>query len=105
MRSAEGGKYHHLQQSLQPVVYLLLLQFEGDGCVFVVRSRRTPSEIVAALERVLSGLASNVSITVRSWSDSVDDQLFPARVAHNSTGSYGPTSRNAGDRRTFGMAA
>jgi hypothetical protein len=42
MGVAEDGKYHDLQESPQPAVFLPLSQVEQNGTVFVVRSRRTP---------------------------------------------------------------
>jgi ABC-type antimicrobial peptide transport system permease subunit len=102
---AQDGKCHDLQDSPQPVVYLPLSQDENGDCVFVVRSRRTPSEMTAALERVLRSLAPNVSVTVGSWSDSVDDQLFPARVATTALGVMGLLAAMLAITGTFGMAA
>ena len=61
----QNGKYHDLQESSQPVVYVPLSQNEDSGAVFVVRSRRAPHEMAAALSRTLSGIAPNVPITVR----------------------------------------
>ena len=46
---AEDGKYHDLQESPQPVAYVPLSQSEDSEAVFVVRSRRAPSEMAAAL--------------------------------------------------------
>jgi hypothetical protein len=37
---AEDGKYHDLEESPQPVVYVPLSQSEQSETVFVVRSRR-----------------------------------------------------------------
>ena len=53
---AEDGKYHDLQESPQPVVYVPLSQSEDSEAVFVVRSRRAPNEMAAALQRTLSGI-------------------------------------------------
>lgn len=62
---AEDGKYHDLQESPQPAVYRPLSQNEDSDTVFVVRSRRTPSEMAAALERTPSAIAPDVPITVQ----------------------------------------
>ncbi len=45
---AEDGKYHDLEESPQPAVYLPLSQSEQSEAVFVVRSRRAPGEMAAA---------------------------------------------------------
>ncbi len=69
---AEDGKYHDLQESPQPVVYLPLSQSEDSETVFVVRSRPAANEMAAALQRTLSGIEPNVPITVQSWPDALD---------------------------------
>jgi ABC-type antimicrobial peptide transport system permease subunit len=102
---AQDGKYHDLQESPQPVVYLPLPQNADSDCVFIVRSLRTPSEMVAALERLLSALVPNVSVGVQSWSDAVDDQLFPARLATAALGVMGLLAAMLAITGTFGMAA
>jgi predicted permease len=102
---AQDGKYHDLQESPQPVVYLPLPQNEDSDCTFVVRSRRTPSEMAAALGRTLSALAPNVSVTVKNWSDSVDSELFPARAATTALGVMGLLAAMLAITGTFGMAA
>ena len=102
---AEDGKYHDLQESPQPVVYLPLSQSEQSGRVFVVRSRRAPSEMAAALERTLSGIEPNVPITVQSWPDALADELFPARAATVALGVMGLLAAMLAVTGIFGMAA
>jgi hypothetical protein len=86
---AEDGKYHDLEESPQPAVYLPLTQSERSETVFVVRSRRAPSEMAAALERSLSGIEPNVPIAVQSWPDALEGELFPARAATVALGVMG----------------
>ena len=102
---AQDGKYHDLQESPQPVVYLPLLQNEGSDCIFVVRSHRTPSEMSGSLEHLLSALAPNVSFSARSWADAVDGELFPARAATAALGVMGLLAAMLAITGTFGMAA
>jgi ABC-type antimicrobial peptide transport system permease subunit len=102
---AENGKYHDMQESPQPVVYLPLLQSEQSETVFVVRSRRTPGEMAAALERALSDLAPNIPVTVQNWSDSVESELFPARAATVALGVMGLLAAMLAVTGIFGMAA
>jgi hypothetical protein len=45
---AEDGKYHDLEESPHPVIYLPLSQNEQSGTILVVPSRRTPGEMAAA---------------------------------------------------------
>jgi len=102
---AEDGKYHDMQEPPQPVAYLALSQSEQSEAIFVVRSRRAPNEMVAALQHALSGIAPNVPITVQSWSDSLDGELFPARAATTALGVMGLLAAMLAVTGIFGMAA
>jgi predicted permease len=102
---AEDGKYHDLQESPQPVVYLPLSQSEQGETIFVVRSLRTPREMAATLQRTLSSIESNVPITVQSWSDSLQGELFPARAAAVALGVMGMLAAMLAVTGIFGMAA
>jgi predicted permease len=102
---AEDGKYHDLQESPQPVLYLPLSQSEDSEGVLVVRSRRSPKEMAAALERTLSGIEPNVPITVQSWPDALADVLFPAQAATAALGVMGLLAAMLAVTGIFGMAA
>jgi predicted permease len=102
---AEDGKYHDLEESPQPVVFLPLSQSEQSETVFVVRSRRPPGEMAAALERTLSGIEPNVPITIQSWPDALADVLFPARAATVALGVMGLLAAMLAVTGIFGMAA
>ena len=102
---AEDGKYHDMQESPQPVVYVPLSQSEDTETVFVVRSQRAPSEMAAALARTLSGIEPNVPITVESWPDALEDVLFPARAATVALGVMGLLAAMLAATGIFGMAA
>jgi predicted permease len=102
---AEDGKYHDLQESAHPAVYLPLSQSEQSEAVFVVRSRRAPSEMAVALERALSGIEPNVPITVQSWPDALGFVLFPARAATVALGVMGLLAAMLAVTGIFGMAA
>src|SRR5438874_10673464 len=55
----EDGKYHEIQESPQPAVYLPLSQSDQIYGTFVVRSYRPQREMAEAIERTLSGLEPN----------------------------------------------
>lgn len=101
---AEDGKYHDLQESPQPVVYLPLSQ-SYSGTVFVVRSPRAPREMSAALQRALNLIEPNVPLTVQSWSDSLAGELFPAKAATVALGVMGLLAAMLAVTGIFGMAA
>jgi predicted permease len=102
---AEDGKYHDLQESPQPAVYLPLSQSEQRDKVFVVRSPRAPGEMAAALKRALSGIVPNEAIAAQNWPDTLDDLLFPARAATVALGVMGLLAAMLAVTGIFGMAA
>jgi ABC-type antimicrobial peptide transport system permease subunit len=102
---AEDGKYHDLEESSQPVIYLALSQSAPGETVFVVRSQLSPPKMAAALERVLHGIEPNVPITVQNWSDALASELFPARIATVALGSLGLLAAMLAVTGIFGMAA
>src|SRR5260370_6615217 len=103
---AEDGKYHEMQESPQPVVYLPLSQSEQGYTIFVVRSYRAQNEITAAIERALRGLEPNAPITVQSWLEVLGGQnaLFPARAAVVALGVMGLLAAMLAVTGIFGMA-
>jgi predicted permease len=101
----EDGKYHDLEEPAQPVAYLPVSQSDDDEAVFVVKSQRTPDEMTAALERTLSNITPNVSITVQSWPDVMSSELFPSQVAAVALGVMGLLAAMLAVTGIFGMAA
>jgi predicted permease len=101
----EDGKYHQMQESPQPVVYLPLSQSEQWFGWFVVRSDRAPNEMAAVIERTLSGLEPNAIITVQSWPDAMAGALFPGRAAAAALGVMGLLAAMVAVTGIFGMAA
>jgi predicted permease len=101
---AEDGKYHDLEESPQPVAYLPFSQSEQSEAVFVVRSWRRSNEMAAALQRTLSSIEPNVPINVQSWTDDLDSELFPARVATVALGVMGLLAAMLAVTGIFGMA-
>ena len=102
---ADDGKYHEMQESPQPVVYLPLPQSEQRHTTFVVRSRRAQNEMAATLERMLNSLEPNAPITVQSWPDAMGYVLFPARASTVALGLMGLLAAMLAVTGIFGMAA
>jgi ABC-type antimicrobial peptide transport system permease subunit len=102
---AEDGKYYEIMDSQQPVVFLPLLQTENGVAVVVVRSQSAPNEMVAALERTLTGLEPNAQVTVQSWPDAIAGTFFPARAAAVGLGAMGSLAAMLAVTGIFGMAA
>jgi predicted permease len=101
----ENGKYHEIQESPQPVVYLPLSQSDQTYTTFLVRSYRGQKEMAAAIERTLSSLEPNVPITVQSWPDAMAGALFSARAATVALGIMGLLAAMLAVTGIFGMAA
>jgi predicted permease len=101
----ETGKYHDMQESPQPVVYLPTSQNDGGESIFIVRSQRAPSEMTAALQRTLGSIAPDVPIAVQNWSDTLQGELFPARAATVALGVMGLLAAMLAVTGIFGMAA
>ena len=102
---AQDGKYHDLQESPQPVVYPPFSQSEANEGVLVVRSRRTPSEMSAALERTLSSIEPDLTISVQSWPDALANEFFSAQAATVALGIMGLLAAMLAVTGIFGMAA
>jgi predicted permease len=101
----ETGKYHDLEESPQPVMYVPLLQSDQHDAEFIVRSRLATSQVTAALTRTLSTIEPNVPISLHDWSDALDGELFPARAATVSLGVMGLLAAMLAVTGIFGMAA
>jgi predicted permease len=102
---AEDGKYHDLQESPQPVAYPPFAQSDTSDGVFVVRSRRPPNEMASALQRTLSSIAPNLSISVQSWPEALADEFFSAKAATVALGIMALLAAMLAATGIFGMAA
>jgi predicted permease len=100
----EDGKYHEIQESPQPVVYLPSSQSDQTYTTFVVRSYRGRKEMAAAIERTLSSFEPNVPFTVQSWPDVMAGTLFSARAATVALGIMGLLAAMLAVTGIFGMA-
>lgn len=101
----ETGKYHDLEESPQPVVYLPLAQDEQSEMIFAVHSQRAANEMTAALRYALKGIEPDVAITIQSWPDSLSDELLPAQAATVALGIMGLLAAMLAITGIFGMAA
>jgi predicted permease len=102
---AENGKYHEMQESPEPVVYLPLSQSDQWYATFVARSYRTPNEMAPELERTLSAMEPNAPITVQSWPDAMAGALFAPRAVTLALGVMGMLAAMLAVTGIFGMAA
>ncbi|MGC2657719.1 MAG: ABC transporter permease [Bryobacteraceae bacterium] len=101
----EDGKYHDMTESPHAVVYVPFSQSEQSEGIFVVRSRRSEREMAAALAHTLASITPNVPISVESWPDELESELFPARAATVALGVMGLLAAMLAVTGISGMAA
>jgi predicted permease len=101
----ENGKYRTLTEDQQPAMFFSSEQHKSSPTWLVVRSRRSPQEIAAALDKTLHGLDSGLPIEVRPWTEEMRTALFPARVATLALGVLGLLGAMLAVTGVFGMAS
>lgn len=102
---AENGKYHEMQESPEPVVYLPLSQSDQWHTTFVMRSSRAPNEMAPELELIFSAMEPDAPITIQGWPDAIAGTFFPARTATVAVGVMGLLAAMLAVTGIFGMAA
>lgn len=101
----EDGKYRTLTEDQQPAMFFSFLQHSSSNTWLVVRSRRDPAEMAAALERMLHGLDSSMPLEIRTWPAEMDSALFAPRVASVALGVLGLLGAMLAVTGVFGMAS
>ena len=101
----EDGKYKTLTEDPELAVFFPILQSPTSSTFLVVRSKRDPQQLAAALEQTLRAVDPGLPFEVRSWSREMDSALFGARVATVSLGVLGGMGAMLAITGIFGMAA
>jgi predicted permease len=101
----EDGKYDSLTENPQPAMFTPIAQNGDNDTALVVRSQQPTADIVAALDRKLTGIDPNLPFTIESWPDALDLAMFPARVATAALGIMGLLAAMLAVTGIFGMAA
>ncbi len=101
----EDGKYRTLTEDQMPAMFFSFLQYPTSPTYLVVRSRRSPQEIAAALETTMHSLDSSLPFTIRTWNEEMDSALFAARVATVALGILGLLGALLAVTGIFGMAS
>jgi len=101
----EDGKYDSLTESPEPAMFLPLAQIREGDTTLVLRSKLPPSELAAAVHRVMEGIDSSLPLTIEPWPDALALVLFPARVATAALGAMGFLAAMLAVTGIFGMAA
>jgi predicted permease len=101
----ENGKYYQLTEKLRPAFFLPMLQSPSANTSLIVRSRREPQPLAAAIRMTLHGVDEGLPIQVNTWTEELSVALFPSRVATMSLGVLGGMGAILAITGIFGMAA
>lgn len=102
----EDGKYQVLTEDQQPAMFLPFLQspITSSGYL-VVRSKRDPQELAAAMRNKIRELDAGLPVDTQTWNSLLETVLFPARVATMALGVLGMMGAILSITGIFGMAA
>lgn len=101
----EDGKYVSLTEDQQPAMFLPFLQNPASKSYIVVRSRRNPQQLLAAIRDKMRELDSGLPLDIQTWSTLMDVVLFPSRVASMALGALGAMGALLSITGIFAMAA
>jgi len=101
----EDGRYRTLTEDQMPAMFFSFSQYPTSQTNLVVRSRRSPQEVAAALQTSMRNLDSSLPITVTTWTEGMDTALFAARVATVALGVLGILGALLAVTGIFGMAS
>jgi predicted permease len=101
----EDGKYLSLTEDQQPAIFLPFLRSPTSAAAFVVRSKRDPQRLAAALRNKVRQLDAGLPVDIQTWNGMLDAVLFPARVATMALGVMGVMGAMLSITGIFGMAA
>jgi len=101
----EDGKYLSVTEDQQPAMFLSSLQSPSSAAYLVVRSRRDPQELAAAMRSKVRELDAGLPVNIDTWSTLLDVVLFPSRVATVWLGVMGMMGAMLSITGIFGMAA
>ncbi len=102
---AEDGKYGNLAEDLRPAMFLPILQWPESETWLIVRSRRDPEQLGAAVRSKLGTLDAGLPVFVETWDKEMDTTLFAPRMATISLGVLGLMGAMLSITGIFGMAA
>ena len=101
----EDGRYLSVTEDQQPAMFLPFLQSPASTSDLVVRSRRDPQELSAAIRAKLREMDEGLPVDTGTWSSFLDVALFPSRVATMALGVMGMIGAMLSITGIFGMAA
>jgi predicted permease len=101
----EDGKYESLTEDPTPAVFVPMEQLPMNESCLVVRSRRDPKLVAAAMQAALRNLDRTLPVYIESWEQQLEMALFPSRMATVALGVLGAMGAMLSITGIFGMAA
>jgi predicted permease len=101
----EDGKYKTITETPDPAVFRPILQAPSSSTWLVIRSRRNPQEVAAAVRGALQNLDEAMPLIIKTWDGQLDSALFASRVATVSLGVLGGLGAMLAVTGIFGMAS
>jgi predicted permease len=101
----EDGKYGSLTEDAQPAMFVSMLQSPSSESSMVVRSKRDPQQLAAAIKGKMRELDRGLPFDMTTWKQELDGALFASRMATISLGVMGVMGAVLAITGIFGMAA
>ena len=101
----EDGKYMSLTEDQEPAMFLPSMQSPMSSAYFVVRSKRDPQQLAAAIRSKVRELDASLPVDTQTWNSLLEVVLFPSRVATMALGVMGAMGAMLSITGIFGMAA
>jgi predicted permease len=101
----EDGKYSSLTEDPHAAMFLPILQWPSNSAWLVVRSKRDPQQLGAAIRSALHQLDAGLPVEIERRYDEMATVLFPAQMATVSLGVMGVMGAILAITGIFGMAA
>jgi predicted permease len=103
---AEDGKYTTMTEDPTPAVFFPILQDANTETVLLVRSRRDPRDMAAAVQDTIRRLDPSLPIfSLGSWRDSLAIVLLPTYAATTALGVFGGLAVLLSLTGIFGLAS
>ena len=100
----EDGKYSSLTEDPHAAMFLPILQWPSNSAWLVVRSKRDPQQLGAAIRSALHQLDAGLPVEIERRYDEMATVLFPAQMATVSLGVMGVMGAILAITGIFGMA-
>jgi len=101
----ENGKYQTLTENQQPAMFLPFQLSPVSAAFLVVRSKRDPQELAAAMRSKIRELDAGLPADTQTWTTLLQTVLFPSQVATMALGVMGLMGAMLSITGIFGMAA